>query len=196
LETKKEPKVFQNWFNEQFEKHHIKDNPETGYDTWLKSDEDIVFTPQNINKDQINNELNKYKNQVKSVTEYKGIQSANSSFSGYSLMEHNNFTSNALFNNNLNYTDLKQAYIESVIPITDADFDKVLKFKNVEEYKAYRNNNLSSPMDEKNAMEQLYFKKQTEDEDNVALAFHYATQAEKSKKNSSEFWAELKKISN
>ena len=47
----KNPKNFNQWFNVQFEKHKINDeSAETGYGSWLKSDEDIVFTPKNINK--------------------------------------------------------------------------------------------------------------------------------------------------
>jgi hypothetical protein len=196
LEKKKEPKDFNNWFNEQFEKHRVDNPTETGYDTWLKSDEDIIFTPQNINKDQMAIEMNKYKNQVKTVSKYNGIQSANSGYSGYSLIERDNFTSNGLFDNNLIYTDLKQAYAESVIPITEEDFNKVPKFNSVDEYKSHRDRNMVEPIDEKSAMEILYFEEQQQNEENVALAFYYATQAEKVKKQNDMFWAGLKKIAN
>jgi len=197
LETKKEPKDFNNWFNEQFEKHRIDDPNEKGYDTWLKSDEDIIFTPQNINKDQMNNEINKYKNQVKTVAKYDGIQSVNSSsFTGYSLIERDNFTSSSLFDNSLTFTDLKQAYAESVIPITDEDFQRIPKFKDVNDYKAHRDRNMVQPMDKKSAFEKLYFEEQQQNEENVALAFYYATQAEKVKKQQDLFWAGLKKIEN
>ena len=55
-------------------------------------------------------------------------------------MDYNsNYTSGSMFaNDSISYTDLKQAYVESVIPVTNEDYDKMPKFRNIEEYKRYR----------------------------------------------------------
>lgn len=57
----KDSSNFNKWFNDQFEKHRLEDPVEHGYGNWLKSDDDIVFTPQNINKDSMAREMDKRK---------------------------------------------------------------------------------------------------------------------------------------
>jgi hypothetical protein len=175
----KEHSDFNREFNRQFESQKLENPSEIGYETWLKSDDDILFTPATINKNNINTEIDKYKQQIKTVTKYNGIQNSTPSFSGYSLMQQDNFTLNKLFDNTLNYTDLKQAYVESVIPVTDEDYNKIPKFNTLDEYKQYRNNVMNQPMDAETALQELYFNQYCPSEENDALAFYYATQSEK-----------------
>ncbi len=92
----KKPEKFNDWFNKQFEKHKLEDTNENGYGNWLKSDEDIIFTPQNINKDSMGREMEKRKKEIQALTPYKGFSDSfnSSSVGGSSLMEYNsNFTS-------------------------------------------------------------------------------------------------------
>jgi hypothetical protein len=174
------PKEFSNLFNTQFDKYKSETPTENnGYEDWLKSEEDIMFMPHLDNKDQMLNEINKYKNQVKTITKYNGIQSANGTYAGNSLIESNNFTSTTLFNNNeLTYTDLKQAYIESVIPITEDDYNKIPKFNSLKEYEDYRNNKYTIPLDETTSFKKLYFDNEPHTNETNALAFYYAKQCE------------------
>jgi hypothetical protein len=125
----KDPKNFNQWFNKQFEKHRLEDPVSSGYGNWLKSDEDIVFTPTNITKDKMASEIEKRKKEVKAVTNYTGINDTfSSTFGGSSLMAYDsNFTSGSLFSNEgMGYTDLRQAYAESVIPVTEEDYNKTM----------------------------------------------------------------------
>jgi hypothetical protein len=123
----KESKNFNQWFNDQFDKHKLEDNPtEAGYGSWLKSDEDIVYIP-NVTKNNMTEEMEKRKRHIQTIVNYTGVKETSAPvFAGSSLMEYNsNFTSNSLFaNEGIGYTDLKQAYVESVIPVTEADFHK------------------------------------------------------------------------
>jgi hypothetical protein len=196
----KDSNNFNKWFNEQFEKHRIDDPVEHGYGNWLKSEEDIVYTPQNVNKDTMGREMEKRKKEIQSLTPYTGVSSSvsNSSVGGSSLMEYNsNFTSNSLFSGGgLGYTDLRQAYVESVIPVTEEDFNKTQKFKNVEEYKRHRDNVNIIPLSKEEAMRQLFHQEKKENEESAALAFYYAQQSEKAKKNNETFWSGLKQLTN
>ena len=73
------------------------------------------------------------KKQIQSLNVYKGVNDNYLPMScGASLMEMNdNFTSGNIFSNDsMGYTDLRQAYVESIIPVTEDDFNKVKKFKN------------------------------------------------------------------
>lgn len=194
-------KNFNEWFNGQFEKHRLEDPVEHGYGNWLKSDEDIIFTPQNINKDTMGREMEKRKKEIQALTPYKGVGDAfvPSSAGGSSLMEYNsNFTSGSLFAaGGMGYTDLRQAYAESVIPVTEEDYNKVQKFKSIDEYKRVRDDpTTTAPLSKEDAMRKLYNQDREKNEESAALAFYYAQQSEKANKNNATFWAGLKQLTN
>ena len=197
----KDSNNFNKWFNEQFEKHRLEDPVEKGYGNWLKSDEDIIFTPQNINKDSMGREIEKRKKEIQALTPYTGVGDAfvSSSVGGSSLMEYNsNFSSGSLFNGGggMGYTDLRQAYVESVIPVTEEDFNKVQQFKSIDEYKRHRENVNTIPLSKEEALRQLYHQDKQKNEESAALAFYYAQQSEKVKKNNDTFWSGLKQLTN
>ena len=196
----KDPQNFNNWFNSQFEKHRLEDPVEKGYGNWLKSDEDIIFTPQNINKDTMGREMDKRKKEIQSLTPYKGIGDAflPSSVGGSALMEYDsNFTSGSLFGSgSMGYTDLRQAYVESVIPVTEDDFKKVQQFNSVGEYKRHRESAQLTPISKEEGLRQLFQQDKEKNEESAALAFYYAQQSEKAKKNNDNFWSGLKQLTN
>ena len=197
----KDPKNFNEWFNKQFEKHKLDDTNEHGYGSWLKSDEDIVFTPQNINKDSMGREIEKRKKEIQALTPYKGVGDTflSSTAGGSSLMEYNsNFSSGSLFSGSggMGYTDLRQAYAESVIPVTEEDFNKVQKFKSIDEYKRHRDGADMTPLSKEEGLRKLYHQDKQKDEESSALAFYYAQQSEKAKKNNDSFWSGLKQVTN
>jgi hypothetical protein len=195
LET---PENFNKWFNKAFDKYKLEDTNEQGYGEWLKSDEGLSNV-SNVSKADMNLEFEKQKKQIQSLNVYKGINETYLPRScGTDLMEYSdNFTSGNIFSNDgMGYTDLKQAYVESIIPVTEEDYNSVKKFKNVEEYKHYRNNVDITPLQKEDAERKLYYEQQKLDEENVALAFYYAKQTEKSTENNKSFWASLKKLKN
>jgi hypothetical protein len=196
----KDPKNFNKWFNDQFEQHKLDDPIENGYGNWLKSDEDIVFTPQNINKDSMGREIEKRKKEIQTLTPYKGIGDTfvSSSAGGTSLMEYDsNFSSGSLFSSgSMGYTDLRQAYVESVIPVTEEDYNKRHKFKSIDEYKRHRETGDFNPISKEESMRQLYYQDKQKDEESAALAYYYAQQSEKVKKNNANFWSGLKQLTN
>ena len=195
----KDPKNFNSWFNDQFDKHKLEDpNESTGYGNWLKSDEDIVFTG-NVSKANMNAEMEKRKKAVQALSVYKGVSDTYASaYGGSSLMSYDsNFSSGSLFSNDgMGYTDLRQAYAESVIPVTEDDYNKSQKFRNVEEYKRNRDAIDTKPLSKEEAMRKLFNENKQKDEESAALAFYYAQQAEKAKANQDNFWSGLKQVTN
>lgn len=193
----RDTKNFNSWFNEQFEKHKLEDSNDTGYGNWLKSDEDIVYIP-NVNKSNMGYEMEKRKKQVQSIITYNGVNETTASFGGSSLMTYDsNFSSGSLFSNEgIGFTDLRQAYVESVIPVTEEDYKKTQKFKTIDEYKRHREGIDTSPLSKEEAMKQLYYQNKQKDEESAALAFYYAQQAEKTKQNQESFWSGLKQLTN
>ena len=198
----KDPGNFNKWFNEQFDKHKLEDITATnGYGDWLKSNDDVVENLENVStKENMTREIEKRKKEVQSITKYNGINTSYSAGLGSStLMEYgSNFTSSSLFSSDgMGYTDLRQAYVESVIPVTEEDYNKMPKFKNVEEYKAHRGNNIDlSPTNKVDAMRQLYNQHTERETESAALAFYYAQQSEKAKVNQNGFWSGLKHVTN
>jgi hypothetical protein len=196
--TLKEPKNFNNWFNSQFEKHKLEDSTESGYGNWLKSDEDIVYTP-NVTKSNMAAEMEKRKKEVQTLTTYTGVgDTYSSTFGGSSLMVYDsNFSSGSLFSGDgMGYTDLRQAYVESVIPVTEEDYRKTKQFKSVDEYKRHRDSVNTTPLSKEEAMRQLYRENKNKDEESAALAFYYAQQSEKAKESQQQFWSGLKQLTN
>ena len=186
----KEPKNFNKWFNAQFDKHKLEDETQTtGYGEWLKSDEG-VYDVGIVSKANMASEFEKQKKHIQSLTVYTGVNDIYASTIGGSLLaQQDNFTSSEG-----NYTDLRQAYVESIIPVTEDDYKKMPKFRNVEEYQKHRNTAETKPLDKEESMRQLFHQNKQAEQDSVALAFHYAKQAEKAKQNSNSFWSNLKQL--
>jgi curved DNA-binding protein CbpA len=189
---------FNEWFNEQFDKHQVEDDTQNGYGDWLQSDENVENIDK-ISESNLSSEIEKRKKQQQSVTEYKGISTQYfSAFGGTSLIQHNNdFNSSSLFSGDgMGYTDLKQAYAESLIPVTEEDYNKIPKFKTVDEYNRYRSSQDIAIPDKEQSMKQLYKMNEKDDEESRALAFHLAKQSEQVEKNSQSFWSNIKQLKN
>lgn len=187
---------FNKWFNEKFEKYKVEEE-DSGYGEWLKSEQDMVDL-KNVSKADMTSEMEKHKKRIQAVTNYNGIDTQYaSSFGGSSLItNNNNFTSDVFSSDGVGYTDLKQAYVESVIPVTEDDYNKLPKFKNIDEYNRYRESVDTKPLDKEVALRKLYEENKQQEEQSVALAYHYAKQAEITKKNSVAFWSDLKQLMN
>lgn len=198
-EALKDPKNFNEWFNQKFDQYKTEDDGDInkGYGNWLKSNEGVIDA-SNVAKADMANEFERYKKQIQSVTVYNGINDPASSTFGTSIIsQQNNFTSGGLFNNDgLGFTDLRQAYEESVIPVTEEDYQNIPKYKNINEYKNARDrdNVNAGPTSKEEAMKQLYQQQKREEEESIALAFQLAKQNEKAQEKNKSFWGELKQI--
>jgi len=194
----KEPEHFRKWFNEEFEKHKLEDLNENGYGNWLQSDEGVINMGQ-VSKADMNSAFEKQKKQLQSVIVYNGVDELSAPvFSGSSLIgKTDNYTSNNILGGGgSGYTDLRQAYTESVIPVTEEDYNKIPKFKNVSEYKGYRESEQTTPLSKEESIQQLYKRNKDLEEESAALAYHYAKESEKAKKNQESFWSGLKQLTN
>ena len=184
----KDPGNFNKWFNQQFEKHRIDDPNGDGYGDWLKTD-DGVYDVGNVSKANMAQEFERQKKQIQAITVYNGVQETFSSFSGSILGQQTNYTGD-----NGTYTDLRQAYVESVIPVTEEDYKNVPKYRNVQEYKAGRGS--VAPLDKDAAMKKLMEQSSKDEQESSARAFYYATQTEKANKQNQSFWSGLKQLTN
>lgn len=184
----KDPKKFNSWFNKAFEKHRT-DNPiEEGYGDWLKSDEGIMNINENVTKSNMNEIFEQKKKQIQAVTVYTGVNDMFASTLGGSLLDGgNNFTTD-------NYTDLRQAYTETLIPVTQEDYNKIHKFNNISEYKAHRDRVDTTPLSKEDANRKLLQQQNELEQQSAALAYKYAQEAEKTKQKQQSFWGDIKQL--
>jgi hypothetical protein len=185
---------FGNWFNEQFEKYKLDENNE-GYGDWLKSNEGFIEV-SNVTQANMNSEMEKKKKEIQALTKYGGItDSYASSTYGNSLMNTDNFSSGGLFSSDgMLYTDIKEAYSQTIIPVSEDDYHKMPKFNNIDEYNRHRNNMNVNPLSKDESLDILYNKNKKLDEESVAMAYYYAKQEEKVQKNQEGFWSSLKQL--
>ena len=184
----KDPKNFNDMFNKAFEKHRL-DNPiENGYGDWLKSDEGFISVSENVTKGNMNEVFEQKKKQIQALSVYTGVTDTFASTFGGSLLDGGgDFSTDT-------YTDLRQAYTETLIPVTQEDYNKMEKFNNVSEYKAHRERVDITPISKEEAERKLLRQQRDYDQHSAALAFKYAQEAEKAKEKQNGFWADLKQI--
>jgi hypothetical protein len=186
----KDPKNFNSWFNEAFEKHRVENPIEQGYGDWLKTDEGIMNINENVTKSNMNEIFEQKKKHIQSLTVYTGVNDMFASTFGGSLLNGgDNFSTDE-------YTDLRQAYTETLIPVTNEDYNNIQKFNSISEYKAHRDRVDVTPLTKEEAERQLLRQKNQLDHDSSALAFKYAQEAEKAKQKNKSFWGDIKQITN
>lgn len=181
---------FNQWFNENFEKYRLEDPNERGYGDWLKSNDNFLDVNENVSMSNMNQVFEQKKKQVQSLIVYNGIQNDMASFRGASfslLNDGDNFSSD-------NYTDLKQAYTETVIPVTLEDYERMPKFNNLEEYRSHRERVDVTPIDQLEAMRILESQERNTEKESQALAYKYAREAEKAREKQNMFWSALKQL--
>jgi hypothetical protein len=184
----KDSKNFNSWFNESFEKHRLENPIEQGYGDWLKSNEGFISVDENVTKGNMNEIMEQKKKQIQALSVYTGVTDIYASTFGGSLLNGgDNFTTDE-------YTDLRQAYTETLIPVTQEDYDKMQKFNNVSEYKAHRERVDVTPLNKEEAERKLLRQQNELEQQSTALAFKYAQEAEKVKEKQKSFWSELKQI--
>lgn len=183
----KDPKNFNSWFNQTFEKHGNK-NEEQGYGDWFKSDEGFINVGENVTKGNMNEIMEQKKKQMQSLSVYTGVTDVFASTFGGSLLEGgDNFTTN-------DYTDLRQAYTETLIPVTQEDYDKMRKFNNIGEYKRHRDQVDTTPLSKEESERKLLKQQNELNNQSAALAFKYAQETEKNNQKQQSFWGEIKQI--
>jgi hypothetical protein len=184
----KDPKIFNDWFNKSFEKHRLEDPNEQGYGDWLKSNEGFMNVGEHVTKGNMNEVFEKQKRHIQSLTVYTGVTDMVAPTLGGSMLDGNgDLTTN-------NYTDLRQAYTETLIPVTQEDYNNAPKFTTFSEYKIHRDKVDITPISEKDATHKLNLTKEQHSQQSAALAFKYAKESEKVKEKQRGFWADIKQI--
>jgi len=197
LESHKNTKEFNKWFNEQFEKNKLETEEQVnGYGDWLRSNEDLEDV-KNISPAQLAEEIERKKVKLRAMVVHKGISELDAVYSGASNLTGDapeNYSSD-LFSH-LPYEDLRKAHTETVIPVTMEDYQLTKKFKDVNEYKHYRTSQDMTPLSESQAQEFLNNKYKIQDRETTERAYKLAKQLEISNTKQAAHWASINYLTN
>ena len=188
---------YNKWFNDTFEKMKIADeSEEAGYGEWLKSNEDIV-DEKITNNNQMNEYIQNKKKELRAVVVHKEFQDLNND-SHFNLVRDTPVEFGSSVFDKLQFQDLKQAHVESVIPVTEEDFHKRKKYTNIDELNRDRTEDSIRGKNEWSASHEEKLKQaNTKDEDiNIQRAYKLMNQDEKIRENYDIFWSDLKRLEN
>jgi len=148
-------------FNKLYEEHRLDDPNDAGYEKWLRSEENSGYEQPKIFSDKFNinvfnslfdNHKQKYSSRdEQQVVKYQEPQalviSKNMNYTEIDVQNQrgNSFTRNIGNKNNIDYTDLKQAYTKT--NLVDPRKVKTKQYRNIHELEEERGN-LSYEMDE------------------------------------------------
>jgi len=187
-------KDFNKWFNEQFEKTKVTTvDEETGYEDWLRNSNKNEKMDTNITMATMGEEFERRKEKIRSLSVYKGVQDViMGNQSGVSELTNDSLGSydSGLFSS-LAYQDLQKAHEESIIPITNRDYEEREKFASVNEYVIHRDSQMTNPLTEEEADKYFKIRDRNDEELSVRRALDLAKQTEIVKKKQEDFWKSI-----
>lgn len=183
-------KNFNKIFNEMFEKHNIRDeNVDTGYGDWLKSDEDLdnrVATKQTMGS-----MFEKKKRETKSLIVHKGIQELGGEGHQNLADDIPESFGSSMFSS-LQFEDLRKAHRESVVPVTQEDYDIRPKYNTVTELQMSRDQQDTAPKSLEQSKGYLNDRKEMEDKQDIQRAYKLAKRDEIVKKTNDLWMSKFK----
>jgi len=192
-------KDFNKWFNSQFDKHKMASELDSkGYGDWLKTDEDMDEPSKNVSMATMGAEFEKKKSKARALVVREEVrdvwETTKMGASELSSDSPGNFDSGMF--SSLQFQDLQKAHVNSVIPVTNEDFEKTPQFNNVNEYMSFRNGQDIKPLSEQHAQQYLNNKSKKDDELAVRRAYQLAKETEQAKNKTNEFWSGIKLLHN
>ena len=184
---------FNKLFNELFEKHKIADDEnENGYGEWMKSDDNMDTRTTTMS--QMNATFEQKKREVKELVAFQEIEEAGLSSAHFDLTRDKpTYYTSSLFSS-LQYEDLKKAHIESVIPVTQEDYNARPKFKSVLEMQAHPDYNDTKPLSLSQAKDYLSQRQSHQNRNDVQRAYKLAKQDEVARKANQGWMSGFKQL--
>ena len=193
----KKTQNFNKWFNQEFDKQKLyNEGVEKGYGDWLKTDEDIDKDSTHVTMANMGQEFERKKSQARSLIVHEDVQEMYSNTYATELSTNAPGSFNSDMFSSLPYQDLQQAHINSVIPVTEEDFENKQKFNNVNEFVSYRNNQDIKPLSEQQALNYLKNRTNKDEENGVKRAYDLAKQTELAQEKQQNFWSNIQRLHN
>ena len=182
---------FNKIFNELFEKHRAN-QPGDGYGDWLKEEDDVAVAN---NKDEMEKIIHERKANLRQLVVHKSVGDMQSSM-GTSITGKVGSYQSGVFSDGLQYDDIKHAYTESVVPVTEEDYKSREKYANMDDYRRARASNLMKARTEADHDARMKEKIYNEDSDNISRAYDLAKADEESRRQRVALASNLLKITN
>tara|TARA_Y100000591_G_C21836995_1_gene703160 strand:+ start:719 stop:1582 length:864 start_codon:yes stop_codon:yes gene_type:complete len=183
---------FNQWFNKMFDDVKLADEEfDSGYGDWMKNGE--LKTMKNIKQSDFGREFEKRKRECKELVIHNNVMEINSD-GGSNLTRDRPELYNSNIFSKLKYEDLKRAHTETVVPVTEEDFNRVKKFNSVNEYIRYRNRNDTNPMGKMEARN--YLNKRDEENNNKSMrrAYKLLKREEEMELAQEKWWKNFKRL--
>jgi hypothetical protein len=183
---------FNKWFNEMFESVKLGDDEtDTGYGDWLKGEEEI--RNEKVSLKDFGNYFEGRKKECKEIVLHEEIIGNNNGDGSNLVREKQTYYNSGIFSK-LNYEDLRRAHTETVVPVTNEDFERKKKFKNVDEYKNYRNSMSSKPKSQKESREYFEKRNASDNEKGMRRAYNLLKRDEEIERAQDKWWKNLKRL--
>jgi len=168
---------FNKIFNELFEKHIVSEAEETGYGSWLTSNEDI--DTRTTTRAEMNGAFEQKKNELSALVKREDIKECGGEGHSEITGDVPESYGSALFSN-LQYEDLKKAHVESVVPVTAKDFEDKPKY-NEQTLRTHRETQDTTPISLDQSNQYLNNKKDLNNKVDMQRAFKLAKQDEENR---------------
>ena len=182
---------FNKWFNEVWDKVNIKD--EQGYGEWFNSNDDLEETSINSVR-HMHEKINQKKENLSQIVKKSDILEV-CSIGNINELDNSKpeYYSSNLFSK-LQYDDLKKSYTETVIPVTNQDYENKQKFNNINQLSNFRNKQNLAPISKNEAEKYIKDKERIQDQKNLELAVRLREQTEQSEKANTKLWNYLRRL--
>ena len=192
---KHDTKTFNEKFNKLFEKVKMEDDEQdTGYSEWFKSDENISNVKANNVRD-MNNEIETLKSEQRALIVHNGIQDLAFNSGGYNLIRDKPTEYSSDLFSKLPYEDLKKAHTETLVPVTQEDYNNRKHFKSINDLNIYRKQN-EQILSKEESIQIQKNNLQNEEQTNLRNAYRMVKQAEKIEECNKNWMANFKLLEN
>lgn len=181
-------------FNSRFEEINrdmLPQNDNLGYSDWMKQENPEENTK---NHKELYAKRKKELREQYALTANKIQPPSFYSSSGSSLLDQSNDYTSGLFDS-MQYTDLKKSYTETIIPVSEEDYDAMPTYRSLDEYKHAREIRRDPNM-YKNHNDMLLAQEEEERKMSDYRAYELARQLEISEKKNQAFASNFYKILN
>ena len=186
---------FNDWFNKMFDKHKIEnEHDKGGYGEWFSSNENI--DNRKISYNEMGTVFEQKKGEIKDIIVKTDIQDVTNNSGMYSLTgEQPDYYESDIFSN-LQYDDLKKAHTETVVPVTQQDYNEKQKFNSIHELQQHRQKQESAPLSLQQSKDFLAKNQSNSDKDDVERAYKLLRQDEIARQVNQKWWGNVKQITN
>tara|TARA_B100001540_G_C15654881_1_gene572807 strand:- start:223 stop:963 length:741 start_codon:yes stop_codon:yes gene_type:complete len=190
---------FNEIFNKLFEDNKMKNEEfDEGYGDWLKSEEDLHNDVEASSQKEMARMIEKKKSDLRTLVkrnDLDGNENKVISASNIVGIRLNDYGNSGMFSS-LQYEDLKKAHTETVIPVTDEDYNNKKKFNSLEEIKLFRNSQDIKPLAMGESQDVLKTKHDYEMKNDMERAYKLAQQDKESDRVNEQWMKRFKQIRN